>query len=66
MGKSGKVIIAFVAGTLIGAGLGILLAPDKGEITRRKIKTKIDDIGDKANEQYSKVKKNFVKEEPKE
>ncbi|TXE19955.1 YtxH domain-containing protein [Psychroserpens burtonensis] len=37
MGKESNTIIGILAGTVIGATLGILFAPDKGIITRQKI-----------------------------
>jgi gas vesicle protein len=37
MGKESNTIIGILAGTAIGATLGILFAPDKGIITRQKI-----------------------------
>lgn len=33
-----KNLSGIVLGALVGAGLGVLFAPDKGEITRKKIK----------------------------
>jgi len=39
--NSGNIIAALVAGAVIGAGVGILLAPDKGSKTRKKIKDKV-------------------------
>jgi gas vesicle protein len=44
--SSSKVIIGFLVGAAIGGALGILLAPDKGTETRRKIMEKGNDIGD--------------------
>jgi len=40
MSNSGGIIAALLAGCAIGVGLGILYAPDKGEVTRKKMKEK--------------------------
>lgn len=40
--NTGNIIIALLAGAVIGAGVGILLAPDKGSATRQKLK---DNLG---------------------
>ncbi|APQ17267.1 YtxH domain-containing protein [Maribacter hydrothermalis] len=37
MNNSGNTLLAIIAGSAIGATLGILFAPDKGENTRRLI-----------------------------
>ena len=37
MSDSGNTVLGILAGTAVGAVLGILFAPDKGENTRRKI-----------------------------
>ncbi len=52
----------FVVGALIGAGLGILLAPEKGEVTRKQLKKKMDDLINKAkNIDYNDVKDSIEK-----
>lgn len=46
MNNTAKVLLGLVAGVAIGGALGILLAPDKGSETRRKIVEKGSDLGD--------------------
>ncbi|MBN9384433.1 MAG: YtxH domain-containing protein [Chitinophagaceae bacterium] len=70
--STSKVLIGFLAGAVVGGVLGILLAPDKGTETRRKIMEKGSDIGDsivdlgdtiknKFNDMVDGVKENFNK-----
>ena len=40
--KSGSTLLAFVAGALTGAVIGILYAPDKGSSTREKLSYQLD------------------------
>lgn len=45
--STGKLLLGIIAGVAAGATLGILLAPDKGSDTRKKILQKKDDyVGD--------------------
>ena len=46
MNDSMKTLLAFLAGAAAGAAVGILMAPDKGSETRRKIMTRAKDFGD--------------------
>ncbi len=46
-------ILALLAGTAIGLGLGILFAPDKGTKTREKIKDGLDDLKDSAKSKWN-------------
>lgn len=65
--SSGKVFLGVLAGVAAGAILGILFAPDKGSVTRKKIvnkgeeladelKEKFDEFVDSMTEKYDKVK----------
>ncbi len=40
---TGNILLAVLAGAAVGAGVGILFAPDKGSNTRKKIKDKVDE-----------------------
>lgn len=64
---SGKIIIGVLAGMAVGATLGVLFAPDKGSVTRKKLSTKgldlSEDLKEKLNgfveiltDRYEKVK----------
>src|ERR1700733_13821479 len=50
-----KVLWGFLAGAAIGGALGILLAPDKGTETRRKIREKGSDISDEVKDKFNDV-----------
>lgn len=45
-----KVMLSFIVGALAGAAAGVLLAPDKGKTTRKKVKKSMDDLSQKAKE----------------
>lgn len=66
MKNSSKVLLSFIVGALSGVAAGLLLAPDKGKNTRKKIKDSIDDLSEKAKDSITdlseKAKKTFRKE----
>jgi hypothetical protein len=63
MNTTSKILLGFIAGAAIGGALGILLAPDKGSETRRKIVEKGSELGDTISESVTglgeKVKEKF-------
>ncbi len=44
MKDSGKILLAVMAGAAIGAAIGILFAPGKGEDTRKEMMDAADDL----------------------
>jgi len=48
--SSGETILAFLLGGIIGGCLGILFAPKSGKETREKLKTLLEDLGEKAED----------------
>lgn len=47
--SASSVLLAFFLGGIVGAGLALMLAPDSGTETRRKIKEFSDDVMDKSD-----------------
>lgn len=45
--SAGSVLMSFLLGGIVGAGLALLLAPQSGEETRKKIREFADDVKDK-------------------
>lgn len=58
-----KVVLAVVGGVAVGALIGVLFAPDKGSVTRRKISRTgedfMDDIKDKFNDFLESAEEKF-------
>jgi len=51
--ETGKVILGVVAGIAVGALIGILVAPQKGEKTRAQIADKGSDLADSLQEKLN-------------
>jgi gas vesicle protein len=50
--ENGKIVLGALAGIAIGAAVGILLAPDKGSETRKKISKKRGELAHGLKEKY--------------
>ena len=48
--KADKIILGVLGGVAVGAALGVLFAPEKGDKTRRKIMDKSNDYADELKE----------------
>jgi gas vesicle protein len=62
--EKGKIVLGILGGVAVGALLGVLFAPDKGSVTRRKISKKgeeyLDDIKDKFDEFLDSVSEKYA------
>ncbi|RJQ49721.1 MAG: YtxH domain-containing protein [Nitrospiraceae bacterium] len=57
--SAGSVMLAFVLGGIVGAGIALLTAPQSGRETREKIKDFADETKKKATEYAGQVKDKF-------
>jgi gas vesicle protein len=61
--STSKTVLTLLAGAVIGGALGfasgMLLAPDKGEVTRKKVKNAIDDITEEFSEKVDEMVNQF-------
>jgi gas vesicle protein len=53
---TGSLVASFLLGGIVGAGIAILLAPQSGRETRKKIKEYAESVKEKAAESVEKVK----------
>ncbi len=59
MANTGSTFLALLTGAAIGAGLGLLYAPDSGEETRRKLGDNARKAQDNLNRQYRETSSNL-------
>lgn len=57
--STGKILLGTLAGVAIGAAVGILLAPDKGSETRKKISRKGNEYKDGLKEKFDGLKDKY-------
>jgi gas vesicle protein len=58
--NSGKILLGVLAGVATGALLGVLFAPAKGSVTRRKIAVKGEDYADSLKTQFNDLINNIT------
>lgn len=59
MNNSEKSLLAFIAGAAAGAVAGLLLAPEAGEATRRKLTEKAGSLANELEESWETNSKKF-------
>lgn len=50
--KTNNTLVGILSGVAVGAVLGVLFAPDKGENTRRKLATNANDLKDDLKQNF--------------
>lgn len=53
--NTGKLLLGVLAGVAAGAILGILFAPDKGSVTRKKIAKRGEDYADAVKDKFNDI-----------
>lgn len=59
MASTGNTLLALITGAAIGAGVGLLYAPDSGEKTRKKLKKDAQKAQDNLNKRYHETSSNL-------
>lgn len=58
--SAGSVLLSFLLGGMVGAGLALLLAPQSGAETRRKIRELTEEVKEKASDYVGQAKERVV------
>lgn len=56
----GSVLLSFLLGGVVGAGLALLLAPQSGAETRKKLRELTEDVREKASEYVGQAREKVV------
>ena len=59
--NKGTIALGAVVGTAIGASLGVLLAPEKGRATRKKLTDEAENIKEQISKDFVEVKEDLSK-----
>lgn len=59
MANSGNTLLALIAGAAVGAGIGLLYAPEKGDLTRKKLKDDAQRAQERLNVKYQETASNL-------
>ena len=59
MANTGNTLLALITGAAIGAGIGLLYAPDSGENTREKLRKDANDAQDRFSKKYHETSSNL-------
>ncbi|MCB7481903.1 YtxH domain-containing protein [Christiangramia sediminis] len=59
MASTGNTLLALITGAAIGAGVGLLYAPDSGDKTRKKLKKDAQQTRDNLNKRYHETSSNL-------
>ncbi len=59
MANTGNTFLALITGAAIGAGIGLLYAPDSGEKTRKKLRKDAEEAQDRLNKRYHETSSNL-------
>lgn len=55
MSNTSNTLLGLMVGSIIGVGIGILIAPDSGANTRKKLKKGAHDVAEKASNKVSQL-----------
>ncbi len=59
MANTGSTLLALITGAAIGAGLGLLYAPESGENTRKKLRKDAEEAQDRISKRYKETSSNL-------